>query len=58
MRDLNGNGWFDYQTGVLTVEQGKVTLDVMMNIFGVQELHRVIFEGEYNMLDCTNEQQQ
>lgn len=58
VRDLNGNGWFDYQTGVLTVEQGKVTLDVMMNIFGVQELHRVIFEGEYNMLDCTAEQQQ
>ena len=44
-----------YETGKLIVEDGKVTLDITLQIDGVQETHKVVYEGEYSLLDCTNE---
>ena len=41
--------------GKLIVEDGKVTLEVSMQINHVQEWHKVVFEGDYTAIDCSNE---
>lgn len=44
-----------YETGKLIIEDGKVTLEVRMQIDHVQETHKVVFEGDYTAIDCSNE---
>lgn len=44
-----------YEKGKLTVEDNKVTLEVTMQLDHVQENHKVVYEGDYSLLDCTNE---
>ncbi|MBO5831373.1 MAG: hypothetical protein J6R01_07205, partial [Alistipes sp.] len=44
-----------YDKGTLTVEDGKVTLEVTFEIDHTQQNHKVIYEGNYSLLDCTNE---
>jgi hypothetical protein len=44
-----------YDTGKLIVEDGKVTLDITLQIDYVQENHKVVYEGDYSLLDCRNE---
>ncbi len=44
-----------YEKGKLIVEDGKVTLQVTMQINHVQEHHEVFFEGDYTAIDCSNE---
>lgn len=44
-----------YEKGKLIVEDGKVTLQVTMQINHVQEHHEVVFEGDYTAIDCSNE---
>ncbi len=44
-----------YESGKLTVEENKVTLEITMTIDHVQETHKVVYEGDYSLLDCTNE---
>ena len=45
----------NYDKGKLIVEEGKVTLEVTMQINHIQETHKVVYEGDYYLLDCTNE---
>ena len=44
-----------YEKGKLTVEDNKVTLEVTMQLDHVQENHKVVYEGDYSLLDCRNE---
>jgi hypothetical protein len=44
-----------YDKGTVTFEDGKATLEVTLEIDHTQQNHKVIFEGEYSLLDCTNE---
>lgn len=44
-----------YDTGKLIVEDGKVTLDITLQIDYVQENHKVVYEGDWSLIDCTNE---
>jgi hypothetical protein len=44
-----------YESGILTVEENKVTLEITMTIDHVQETHKVVYEGDYSLLDCRNE---
>lgn len=44
-----------YESGKLTVEENKVTLEITMTIDNIQETHKVVYEGDYSLLDCTNE---
>ena len=44
-----------YESGKLTVEEDKVTLEITMTIDHVQETHKVVYGGDYSLLDCTNE---
>ena len=44
-----------YEKGKLTVEDNKVTLEVTMQLDHVQENHKVVYEGDYSLLDCTSE---
>lgn len=57
VNDGNGLDIFQikYETGKLIVEDGKLTLDITLQVDGVQETHKVVYEGEYSLLDCTNE---
>ena len=48
-------GTAHYDTGKLIVEDGKVTLEVTLTIDARQENHKVVYEGDYSLLDCTNE---
>lgn len=45
----------EYEKGKLIVEDGKVTLDITLQIDHSQHNHKVIYEGEYSLLDCTSE---
>ena len=53
------NGWSmsqtRYEKGKLIVEDGKVTLDITMQVNNVQENHKVVYEGDYALIDCTSE---
>lgn len=40
-----------YESGKLTVEEGKVTLEVTLFIGDVQEKHTVVYEGDYSFLN-------
>ena len=40
-----------YEKGTLTVEEGKVTLDVTLYIDGIEEIHTVVYEGDYSMIN-------
>ena len=44
-----------YESGKLTVEENKVTLEITMTIDNIQETHKVVYEGDYSLLDCRNE---
>lgn len=44
-----------YESGKLTVEEDKVTLEISLQIDHVQENHKVVYEGDYSLLDCTSE---
>ena len=44
-----------YESGKLTVEEDKVTLEITMTIDNIQETHKVVYEGDYSLLDCRNE---
>jgi hypothetical protein len=44
-----------YDKGTVTFEDGKVTLEVTYEIDHTQQNHKVIYEGNYSLLDCTNE---
>lgn len=44
-----------YESGILTVEENKVTLEITMTIDHVQETHKVVYEGDWSLIDCTNE---
>ena len=44
-----------YESGKLTVEEDKVTLEITMTIDNIQETHKVVYEGAYSLLDCRNE---
>lgn len=44
-----------YDAGKLIVEDGKVTLEVTLIIDARQEFHKVIYEGDWSLIDCTNE---
>jgi hypothetical protein len=44
-----------YESGKLTVEEDKVTLEITLQIDYVQENHKVVYEGDWSLLDCTNE---
>lgn len=44
-----------FEVGKLTVEDGKVTLEVRMQIDYMQKTHVVTYEGAYSLIDCTNE---
>ena len=44
-----------FEVGKLTVEDGKVTLEVRMQINYMQKTHVVTYEGAYSLIDCTNE---
>lgn len=44
-----------YESGKLTVEEDKVTLEITLTIDNVQENHKVVYEGDYSLLDCRNE---
>lgn len=44
-----------YESGKLTVEEDKVTLEITLTINNVQENHKVVYEGDYSLLDCRNE---
>lgn len=48
-------GTAHYETGKLIVEDGKVTLEITLQIDYVQEKHKVVYEGDYSLLDCRNE---
>jgi hypothetical protein len=57
---VNDGSGFDtcqikYETGKLIVEDGKVTLDITLQIDHSQHNHKVVYEGEYSLLDCTSE---
>ncbi len=40
----------DYEKGTLTVEDGKVTLEVTMEINYMQVTHKVVYEGDYSLV--------
>lgn len=40
-----------YETGKLTVEEGKVTLEVTLFIGDVKEKHTVVYEGDYSFIN-------
>lgn len=44
-----------YEKGKLIVEDGKITLDVTFQVDNVQVNHKVVYEGDYALLDCTSE---
>lgn len=44
-----------YDKGTVTFEDGKATLEVTLEIDHTQHNHKVIYEGDYSLLDCTNE---
>lgn len=44
-----------YESGKLTVEEDKVTLEITLQIDYVQENHKAVYEGDYSLLDCTSE---
>lgn len=44
-----------YDKGTLTVEDGKVTLEVTLVVDHMQKTHIVTYEGAYSLIDCTNE---
>lgn len=48
-------GTAHYDTGKLIVEDGKVTLEVTLTIDARQENHKVVYEGDWSLIDCTNE---
>lgn len=48
-------GTSHYDTGKLIVEDGKVTLEVTLTIDARQENHKVVYEGDWSLIDCTNE---
>ncbi|MBQ6612902.1 MAG: BACON domain-containing protein [Alistipes sp.] len=45
----------DYEKGKLTVEDGKITLDITLEINSIEENHKVVYVGDYSLIDCTNE---
>ena len=58
VNDESGFGLFQthFEKGKLIVEDGKVRLEVQMTtVDHVQETHRVVYEGDYYLIDCTNE---
>ena len=44
-----------YDKGTLTVEDGKVTLEITMEVDHMQKTHIVTYEGAHSLIDCTNE---
>lgn len=44
-----------YDKGTLTVEDGKVTLEITLEIDHMQKTHIVTYEGAHSLIDCTNE---
>ena len=48
-------GTAHYDTGKLIVEDSKVTLEVTLTIDARQENHKVVYEGDWSLIDCTNE---
>lgn len=44
-----------YEDGMLTIEDGKVTFKVTLEIDDIEETHTVIYEGDYSLLDCVDE---
>ena len=44
-----------YESGKLTVEEDKVTLEITLQIDYIQESHKVVYEGDWSLLDCRNE---
>lgn len=44
-----------YDKGTLTVEDGKVTLEITLEIDHMQKTHIVTYEGAHSLVDCTNE---
>lgn len=59
INDESGSTSPDYQIhydkGTVTFEDGKVTLEVTLEIDHTQQNHKVIYEGDYSLLDCTSE---
>lgn len=44
-----------YDKGKLIVEEDRVILEVAMTIDDVDQIHRVIYNGDYSLIDCTHE---
>ena len=44
-----------YDKGTLTVEDGKVTLEITLEVDHMQKTHVVTYEGAHSLIDCTNE---
>lgn len=44
-----------YDKGTVTFEDGKVTLEITLEIDHMQKTHVVTYEGAHSLLDCTNE---
>jgi hypothetical protein len=44
-----------YNKGKLIVEEDRVILEVAMTIDDVDQIHRVIYNGDYSLVDCTHE---
>ncbi len=55
INDASGNAssqnQISYETGKLTVEEGKVTLDITLVIDDVMERHIVVYEGDYSFIN-------
>ena len=49
------NNQMHFDKGSITVEDGKVTLEVTLEVNHMQETHKVVYEGDYYLIDCTNE---
>ena len=44
-----------YEDGLLTIEEGKVTLNVTLEVDYRIENHTIIYEGDFFLFDCRNE---
>ena len=49
------NNQMHFDKGSITIEDGKVTLEVTLEVNHMQETHKVVYEGDYYLIDCTNE---
>ena len=44
-----------YESGKFTVEENKITLEITLTVDHVQETHKIVYDGDDSLLDCTSE---